>query len=212
MVGFGRQGMAGPGLAWRGKARYGAVRPDKVWQARNTFLQGAIMVYDWKNGARISADAQKVGEELEKIEYKDAKTVLEAARKNKRSELHKCFEWDDSQAAEQYRLSQAGLILRALVTNEEVEDEGEIKTVQIRALESVRFESDDSEENTENKRMTYIPTRAALSTPALREQIMDRLENTISEAETTAKNYSYLVPAFKKTQNKLKEARESIKR
>jgi hypothetical protein len=168
------------------------------------------MVYDWKNGARISADAQKVGEELERIEYKDAATVLDVARKSKRSELHKCFEWDDSIAAEQHRLSQAGLILRALVTTEEVEDEGETKTVQIRALESVRFEPVD-EDDTSNRRMTYIPTREALSVPALREQIMDRLENTIGEAETTAKNYSYLVPAFKKTQNKLKEAKESIR-
>lgn len=167
------------------------------------------MVYDWKNGARISADAQKVGEELEKIEYKDAATVLEVARKSKRSELHKCFEWDDSIAAEQHRLSQAGLILRALVTTEEVEDEGEVKTVQIRALESVRFASADPED-TSRQPMTYVPTREALSQPALRQQIMDRLENTIGEAETTARNYSYLVPAFKKTSSKLKEARESI--
>lgn len=168
------------------------------------------MVYDWKNGARISADAQKVGEELEKIEYKDAATVLEVARKNKKSELHKCFEWDDSEAAEQYRLLQAGQILRALVTTEEVEDEGELKTVQIRALESVRFASPDPDD-TSRKPMTYVPTREALSIPALREQIMDRLENTIGEAETTAKNYAYLVPAFKKTQSKLKEAKSTIR-
>jgi len=169
------------------------------------------MVYDWKNGARISANAQKVGEELEKIEYKDAATVLEVARKNKRSELHKCFEWDNDVAAEQFRLAQAGLILRALVTTEEVEDEGEIKTVQIRALESVRFASANPDD-TSRQPMTYVPTREALNQPALREQIMDRLESTISEAESTAKNYSYLVPAFKKTSSKLKEAKESFRK
>jgi hypothetical protein len=174
-------------------------------------LQGVTMVYDWKNGARISANAQKVGEELEKIEYKDAATVLAIAKKNKKSELHKCFEWEDSVAAEQYRLSQAGLILRALVTTEEVEDEGELKTVQIRALESVRFASADPDD-TSRQPMTYVPTKIALSQPALREQIMNRLESTIGEAETTAKNYASIVPAFKKTSAKLKEARETFRK
>ena len=35
------------------------------------------------------------------------------------SELHKCFEWDDSIAAEKYRLKQAGTVLRLLVIKEE---------------------------------------------------------------------------------------------
>lgn len=41
--------------------------------------------------------------------------VLEWAAANKRSELHKMFEWDDSAAAEAHRLEQAGRILRVYV-------------------------------------------------------------------------------------------------
>ena len=58
------------------------------------------MVYEWKQD-RFGADAQRVGEELESIEYKDAESVVKAARKS-RGELHKCFEWDDAVAGDHY--------------------------------------------------------------------------------------------------------------
>jgi hypothetical protein len=165
------------------------------------------MVYEWKNGSRISADAQKVGEELERIETKNAASVLRAA-KAKGSELHKCFEWEDSIAAEAHRMEQARAVLRFIVTIIEVSNDGEIETVQVRAYESVRFATDDDEPDTA---MTYIPTREALSDPELRSQVMDRLESVISEAEQTAKDYTYLVPTFKRTKEKLQEARETVR-
>ena len=61
--------------------------------------------------------------ELEKIESREELTreaVLEFA-KNKKSELNKCFEWDDSVAGEKYRLVQASAILSSIsiVVNEE---------------------------------------------------------------------------------------------
>jgi len=62
-------------------------------------------------------DAQKVGEELEKIKEKENLTpvsVVERA-KNKKSILHKLFEWDDSEAAEQFRLQQARQIVNHVV-------------------------------------------------------------------------------------------------
>ena len=62
-------------------------------------------------------DAQEIGEELEKIKTKENLTpisVVERA-KNKKSILHKLFEWDDSEAAEQYRLQQARNIVNHVV-------------------------------------------------------------------------------------------------
>lgn len=43
--------------------------------------------------------------------------ILEKGRDPK-TELHKCFEWDDSKAAEKYRIQQARAIVRCLVIKE----------------------------------------------------------------------------------------------
>lgn len=73
------------------------------------------MKYCWKT-VGFSANADKVGKELEKIEKREELTreaVLEYA-KDKKSELNKCFEWDDSIAGEKYRLVQASAILSSI--------------------------------------------------------------------------------------------------
>lgn len=73
------------------------------------------MKYCW-SATSYEADANKVGKELERIESKEELTresVLKFA-KNKKSELHKCFEWDDSIAGEKYRLYQASNILTSI--------------------------------------------------------------------------------------------------
>lgn len=44
-------------------------------------------------------------------------------QKNENSELHKCFEWDDTVAAEKYRLQQARNIVCNLVYQEEKKEE-----------------------------------------------------------------------------------------
>jgi len=72
--------------------------------------------YSWKNYA-FTQDSQKVGEELEELEKTSEITnrnVLAYARKNKNSELHKCFEWDDEKAGEKYRLIQATNIISSI--------------------------------------------------------------------------------------------------
>ena len=69
--------------------------------------------YSWKT-AGYSANAQKVGEELENIEELTNKNVLEYAKKNVNSELYKCFEWNDSIASEKYRLIQASNIISSI--------------------------------------------------------------------------------------------------
>lgn len=74
------------------------------------------MKYCWSCVSFANADANKVGKELEVIEKEKEltrETVLEYA-KNKKSELHKCFEWDDKIAGEKYRLFQATNILTSI--------------------------------------------------------------------------------------------------
>ena len=75
-----------------------------------------IMVYKW-GFMKYSVDANKVGEIVEKIEKEKGKVthqdLVDVARP-KKSAIHGLFEWDDSKAAEKYRLDQARQILHNL--------------------------------------------------------------------------------------------------
>jgi len=79
------------------------------------------MIYDWT--ARFPSsdvDAQKAGEELERIRGDHGGQlrpidVVNAARAPD-STLHPLFEWNDRKAAEQHRLERARGVLRAVVT------------------------------------------------------------------------------------------------
>lgn len=90
----------------------------------------------WRSGSRYSnkiADANKCANEIMSIDGEITReSVLEKAR-DENSELHKCFEWDDTIAAEKYRLVQAGEILRFIVYEEDErpEDRPEIKVFHI---------------------------------------------------------------------------------
>lgn len=75
-----------------------------------------MIVATWKSGLGLfKADAQKVAEEI--IAIGDEATPAKILKKGRseETELHKCFEWNDSIAAEKYRLSQARKICEVLV-------------------------------------------------------------------------------------------------
>lgn len=81
-----------------------------------------MIVAKWSaTGTRFGADAQKCYEEIMEIcddfESATPQAVLEKAR-DESAELHKCFTWDDSIAAERYRLTEARLVTRQLVIKE----------------------------------------------------------------------------------------------
>jgi len=85
----------------------------------------------WREGYGFfkGVDAQKVAEEIRGIgEEASSQQIVDRAR-DENSELHKCFEWDDSIAAEKYRLKQAGYVVHHLVIKEETvpEDRPEIR-------------------------------------------------------------------------------------
>lgn len=166
------------------------------------------MTYQWKGGARISADAQEVGLELEHIERKDAQAVVAAAAKSDGA-LHDCFEWNNTRASQAYRLEQARLLLRSIVVVEKPSADSE--PIQYRAFEAVYVADDNEGEEGGRTAMVYIPTREALKKPELREQIMARLEQTIAEAERTAHQYEGIIDSFRRTKEKLREARETVR-
>lgn len=75
------------------------------------------MIYQWKQGARIRANAQAAGEmcqELERNGQLSAKNLLDANRPED-APLHSEFEWDDGIAAESWREQQARNIINSLI-------------------------------------------------------------------------------------------------
>lgn len=68
----------------------------------------------WKLNDLYKADAQKCYEEVQSLEEITVENVLEKGR-DESSELHKCFTWDNDEAAEKYRLIQARDIIRSFV-------------------------------------------------------------------------------------------------
>ena len=75
------------------------------------------MVYQWKPGARIKADAQEAGEVLNRLEREgrlSAKGLLDESRPED-APLHKEFEWNDGVAAENWREHQARHIIASIL-------------------------------------------------------------------------------------------------
>lgn len=94
------------------------------------------MAVEWKIKGFFHADAGKVFAEITSIG--DSYTPEEIVEKanDPDSELHKCFEWDDTVAAHKYRLTQAQLIVRSLVVTEERTDEKKNPPIISRAIVS----------------------------------------------------------------------------
>jgi hypothetical protein len=78
-----------------------------------------------REGARVSGDPQKIGEELETIRKLEreltAELVVSKARP-KNSPLHNEFTWDDSDAAHKYRLVQARTLIRSVTVVTEAKE------------------------------------------------------------------------------------------
>lgn len=76
------------------------------------------MIYRWKPGRWLGVPAQLAGDRIETIRsergHVHAADVVDDARPTD-AVLHPCFEWDDSVAAEQYRVCQARQVLANLV-------------------------------------------------------------------------------------------------
>ena len=84
------------------------------------------MTVKWKMELFSSANAERCYQEILSIgESATPKQILDYAR-NPDTELHKCFEWDDSVAAEKYRLQQARTVVCHLVCVEERKQEPQV--------------------------------------------------------------------------------------
>ena len=142
------------------------------------------MVYKWKN-YKYSVPAEIVGKHFQKLEKKEgaltSQNVLESARSEK-SPIHSLFEWDDTKAAEQYRLKQAA----QLICNLTVEIETDDKPIECRAYMDV----------SEAKVGSFINVQSAFQSEESREVVLRRALNELSAFKTKYKNLLELQDVF----------------
>lgn len=90
------------------------------------------MVYQWKSGSRIKANAEEAGKQFEELAETvglTAETVLDANRPED-APLHGEFEWRDDIAAEEWRKHQARHLINCICYTVEKQDGDE----QVRAF------------------------------------------------------------------------------
>lgn len=148
-----------------------------------------IQEYQFRNGTRYSVDAQVVGEHLEEITNKHGGlnphlVVREAERKN--SPLHDCFTWDDTSAAEKYRLQEARMLIGSVMVVTQQIDEP------IRAFHSVKVNTNSSEDDAETR--AYVSLDVALSDEEYRRQL---LQQAARDLNTWRKKYGELQELYK---------------
>lgn len=135
------------------------------------------MIYRWKS-VGYSVPAEKVGKIFEQMEkdYGEVTSirVLEEARPED-SILHPIFEWDDTVAAERYRLEQA----RKLINNIEIEIEptsDDDKPTTITAFVDVG----------ESKRARYVNITTAFQNEEMKEVVF---QNALNELKAFEEKY-----------------------
>ena len=124
-------------------------------------------------------DAQKIGEELESIKSKgvlNPKNVVERAN-NKKSILHNLFEWDDTEAAEKFRLQQARNIVNHVI--EVIVVRG--NQIEERAFFNVVAKNDEN---------VYVSLTEAITMPSYKKQLLKEMETTLENLLRLIKLFS----------------------
>ena len=125
------------------------------------------MKYKYSGHVPIKVRAEVVGNEIGKLINRNKGMLtaqeLVTAATPPTSKLHDCFEWDNKEAAKQYRLEQARRLIRAVIVYEgPTEDKEEIH---YRAFPNI--EADEG---------NYYTTMARVTrTPKLRKQLGDQI-------------------------------------
>ena len=121
----------------------------------------------WKLNGIFKADAQLVAQEIDDIGDKfTCQQIVDKARDSS-TELHKCFEWNDSVAAEKYRLKQAQQVVAHLVIVRNNDNNEPEKT-------NVRMIVNDGQGNN-----TYTPIRLVVRKQDEYERLLERAKEEL---------------------------------
>lgn len=118
---------------------------------------------------KFKADAQKCADEImeicEELESATPQQILEKAR-DSNTELHKCFTWDDTEADEKWRISEARAVVRNLKIIEQKPDkQTEPTTIRV-------FYKTDNESG-------YKPTKLILKKPDEYKSLVERCRSEL---------------------------------
>lgn len=132
------------------------------------------MIYQFRPGFRVAGDAQQVGETLERLRIRHGgqlapRHVIAAASRDG-SPLHQYFEWDDTEAARKYRLSQAAYLIRAVVV---VAAPDEQPFEPVRAFVCIR--------GPEERPQAFTHVCAAMRDEELREKVIARAKKELQD-------------------------------
>lgn len=134
-----------------------------------------MTVATWRSGPCVfKADAQKVADEISSIGLSVKPEEIVDKARDESTELHKCFEWDDTKAAEKYRVYQARQIVCHLIIKE-VNNEPQKQEVRF-------FYKTDSQEG-------YKPVSYIMRNEDEYQKLLDR---ALSELKAFQKKYSTL--------------------
>lgn len=131
--------------------------------------------YRWKDGARVGVDANAAGPVLEGLSNSGCLTpsALVDASRSESAPLHGEFEWNDGIAAEKYRETQAGYIIRSIEIVIEQASEP------VRAFVPIRITDDAG----------YVPIQKVMRQPEYRDEILSR---AMAEAKSFRRKYASL--------------------
>lgn len=135
------------------------------------------MIFKFRAGSRIKGDPQAVGTRLVELREKgqlSASSVVEEARPNQ-SLLHSYFEWNNSKAAEQYRLTQARQLIAAVVVVEAGDEED---LLPVRAF--VKLAGEES----------YEKIDVVLSSPDMRKRALKEVQRSIASLKEKLRGFN----------------------
>lgn len=144
--------------------------------------------YSYRSGYSYKVPAQVVGKALESIEEKEGKVTSKSFLEYSRPETadtHSMFEWNDSIAAEKYRLRQSAAIIGQIEVKIEIADtdDGESQEIQITPVPAFVNVAGKSTKAS----ATFVNVVTAHEDSALWEQV---LRNALAELNSFKRKYA----------------------
>lgn len=144
------------------------------------------MVYKYSYRAtKYAVPAQQAGEYMQELRKKNGelnKFILLDESRGENALLHNCFEWDDTKAAESYRLDQAQHFISNIVCVLVDDEKNEKQDKPIRAFVNVADQS-------HSEKGSFVPVMEALSEEKHRQIV---LKNALNELQALRDKYSQL--------------------
>ena len=158
------------------------------------------MVYEWISMKSFwKVDAQTVGEVMEQIEAEQGSVTRENfldASRPQDAPTHDLFEWDDSKAAELYRLRQSGEVIMHIA----------IKVVSPKTAEPETIRGFVNVFDRDAQQSKYVNFNTAMADEEMRKIVLKNAYKELVCFQNKYKQYSEFLPVFEA----MAEVKESI--